>query len=90
MEVELHVGLDITQSLLSQPTEAAGERRVGIHVEVLIDLLVHLGEVEDVLEVLHGVVGKQYIFLYGVAWKTLGLGWFRFHPFLFYGIRDFI
>ncbi len=73
VEVELHVGLDITQALLGQPTEGAGERRIGIHVEILIYLLVHLGEVEEVLEVLHGIIGKQNILLHGEVLKTLGL-----------------
>ena len=63
VKMVLHVGLDITQSLLSQAAERTGEGGVGIHVEVLIDLLVNLREVEDILEVLHGVIGKQDILL---------------------------
>ena len=87
MEVELNVGLDITQSLLSQATQAAGERRIGIHVEVLINLLINLGVVGDVLEALHGIIGKKNI-LYGE--KTRGLGLFCLYPFLFYCIHHFI
>ena len=71
VEMMLHVGLDVTQSLLSEATDGAGEGRVGIHVEILIDLLINLGEGQDVLEVLHRLIGKQNILLDGEVWETL-------------------
>ena len=86
VEVELNVGLDITQSLLSQSTEAACEGGIGVHVEVLVDLLIHLGEVENVLEVLHGIIGKQNILLYGEVLTNL----LCFGPFLFQCIRHLV
>ena len=90
VELVLHVGLDIAQSLLGQPTERAGEGRVGIHVEVLIDLLVHLREVENVREILRGVIRKQDILLQGEVLKPRGHGWLCFYSLLFYSFRHFI
>ena len=80
VEMVLHVGLDVAQSLLSQPTEATGEGGVGVHVEVLVDLLINLGVVDDAREVWHGIDGEE----------SLGLGWFCFYPFLFDCIPLFI
>ena len=68
LQVELNVGLYVTQSLLGHSADGAGEGGVGIHEEVLIDPLVHLRHIHQVAS---EFVGKQNILLNGEVLKII-------------------